>query len=174
MAWNGHELLIPDEPPEVDVSVSVGGARATAGAKPAGGNGKGGGGSGAYASGPYTQASPFSSGPGVGGGYQQAYAAHSQQQAAAAQMAARAAAAAQARQGGPQGPAQGQSWGHTTFPAWKPLAERMLKDHPNLLKGSKENQFLADQSPAPCNTARRCGSPRSRRRGCATSWGGLG
>jgi len=126
-----HALLIPDEPPEVEVEVNVGGRRATAGAKPAGGNGKGG---------------------GVGGSYQQAYGAHSQQQAAQAAATQQAASYAAMRQqavhaarSAPQGGAQGQSWGHTTFPAWKVLAEKMLKDHPNLLKGSKENQFLADQ-----------------------------
>lgn len=39
----------------------------------------------------------------------------------------------------------GQSWGHTQFPPWKALAEKMLKDHAPLMRGSKENAFLADQ-----------------------------
>jgi hypothetical protein len=91
------DLLIPPEPPEVEVSVNVGGRPAAAPQRP-------------------TQPPP---GAGNGSGPRPAQA--------------------------PPGGSGGQSWGHTTFPGWKVLAEKMLKDHAPLLRGTKENQFLADQ-----------------------------
>jgi hypothetical protein len=128
LEWN--KLLIPDEPPEVEVSVNVGGRRPASGpawgSKPAGGNGKGGAGaSSAYASGP-----PFTTA-------QAAYAAHSQQQAAAAAAAQRAAQAAS------QGVAPGHPWANG--PAWGHLVEEMLAKHAAKLKGDREAVFLADQ-----------------------------
>ena len=117
------KLLIPEEPPEVEVSVSVGGARAT---RPASAS--------AYASGPYTQASPFSSGPGVGGGAQAPFATA---QAAYAAQQARAAHSAS------QGAAQGHPWANG--PAWGKLVEDMLANHADKLKGDREVTFLSDQ-----------------------------
>ena len=110
------DLLIPPEPPEVEVSVNVGGRPAAAS-----GNGQ-------------AHAAPQRSAQGAQGPYSTSYGT----QGSHTQAQARAAAGA----GGPFPPPP-HNW--APGPAWGPLVEAMLQLHGHKLKGDREVEFLTDQ-----------------------------